>query len=186
MSVFGETILTPPTRALYVASTAKFTPAATPTDFLWMQGSATKTVKIWKVFSNAWQGVNAYSWDVLLLRRSTAGSGGTATTITSAKLDQNDANATAVIKNYTVNPTVGTLVSQLGLVTATNVYGNQTATPKGLNGNCVIFDASVNNSVDWAIGQPIVLRGTSQFFVLNGNGVTPTGDWAFHIVYSEE
>jgi hypothetical protein len=71
------------TRATFSVGAAGITPAATATDILTLYGSGTKTVRVSriKISGTATSGATA---DILLVRRSTANSGGTATNPTKA------------------------------------------------------------------------------------------------------
>lgn len=174
MSVF------PPTSdvsnvATYMASTAFFTPATNTTDFLEILGSGSKTVEILKIIANSWFGSNTDIFDVRILKRSTASSGGTSVTTTAVPLDSNDAAATAVIKHFTANPTVGTLVGQIAAVPAKTIYELGHA---DFDRGQVLYEVGLGE-------KPITLRGAAQSVVLNGNGVTVPNTWSFTVVFRE-
>jgi hypothetical protein len=131
-----------------------FVSNGSPSDIFVLQGSATKIVKIRRIYitqSNA----TASNSELTFVRRSSADSGGIPATITPGKLDPNDAGATAVATTYTGIPSTGTLV----------------ATHRD-----VAFVASTDNSFVpsqlYEFGglgsKAFVLRGSSDFFAISG------------------
>jgi hypothetical protein len=147
------------------------TPAATPTDVINLQGSATKTVRFTHI-AICTPGTAAGIADVVLIRRSTANSGGTSTSPTIGKSATADAAATLVDLVYTTNATtLGTLVSNLG---AKKTLPTTAA--------CVEWHFGANNDKE------IVLSGASDFLSVNGNGDTlVTGEvWSYDFVWTEE
>lgn len=140
--------------------------AASTTDFWCIQGSGTKTVFITSITVTGQAASSSTSARLNLVIRSTANTGGTSSSITAVPLDSNNANATAAVFVYTVNPaSLGTLVGvirsyegvQIG--TATNIipgpqqgFNEQWGTIRGI--------------------QPITLRGTAQEACLNLNAQT--------------
>lgn len=150
------------------------TPAATPTDVITITGSGTKTVRIVSI-TIAPVATAAGTVDVLLIRRSSANSGGTSSTPTIGKSDINDGNATAVGTVYTANAaTLGTTVSNVGARKA-NFTTSGSLTPAQW------FFSDKNDKA-------VVLRGTTDILAINGNGDTLlTGEaWAYDIVWTEE
>lgn len=160
-SAIGEVEMRASTQASYVATTGKFAPAASPTDIFEMSGSSSKTIYIHEITVNtttATAGGNLVV-EAYINRRSTASSGGTATTITPQKLDTNNASSTVgVCKYFTANPTVGTLVGAVG-------YGAMTGCSGYAAGQYSLFKADTPS-------QAIVLRGTSDYLTINLNGGT--------------
>lgn len=158
----------PKTRETYGATQKSLVPAATATDVFTITGSASKTVYVHKVTVTGNR--TAHSQDlVVLIKRSTANSGGTSSTLTEVAYDSDNAAATAVIRSYTANPTLGTAVGE--------VYSRRVSFPVQTPSNAQGNGGAV---VPWewtytSIGQPIVLRGTSQVLAINLNGVTIAG-----------
>lgn len=150
------------------------TPAATPTDVVNIQGSATKTVRIKKVAIGV-ESTAAGIVDVQLVRRSAANTGGTSSSPTIGKAATLDGNATATVLVYTANP--ATLGASAGVVGAAKL-GMVTSGPI--------------NPVTWEFGtrndKPLTLSGTGEFLSVNGNGDTLlTGEvWAYEILWTEE
>jgi hypothetical protein len=161
-------------RQTYSAGTLGFTPVATPTDFLAIVGSGTKTVRVLRISISGFA-TSAITEDIVLIKRSSANSGSTPVDLTAVPHDANDSAATAVIRTYTAsNPTTGTAV---GNVRAQKL--NLGAT--GAAGS-IVWDFTRNND------QAIVLRGTTQYLVLNWNGAAvPSGTTLdFDVEWSEE
>jgi len=152
------------TKTVYSAVTTNFTPPATPTDMVTLTGSASKTIKILALTLFTTQtaaGTNTF----YIVKRSTANSAGTSTTPTIVPHDSNNAAATAVMRQYSANPTLG---NSLG-----NIRGARITTPAaaGLLDTSYIFDFTHS-----AFGQGIVLRGTGEVMALNFNGAAlPAG-----------
>jgi hypothetical protein len=165
----GENIFT----AMSLAPTYSYqvlgaTPAATATDVIVLQGSATKLVRIRRIYLGGFA-TAAGSVTFSLIRRSTAGSGGTSTAPTPVKLATSSPAASAAVRLFTANPTVGTAVA-------------------------TIQSGRINMGVAAAIGAPvlldfyetsgIILSGTSDYLALTLNGSTiPTAgvlDAAFY------
>lgn len=170
----------PKVRETYSATAFGIVPAASATDVFTITGSESKTIYIHKIQVSGTRTAHAHN-QVILLKRSTANSGGTSTTRTAVPHDSTNAAATATVTSYTANPTLGTLVGEL----ASNTLSLPVQTPSNAQGN----GGSVTPWL-WeftSIGQPLVLRGTSQVLSINFNSVTITGgNLNFSIEWSEE
>jgi hypothetical protein len=136
-------------------------PAASATDVAVIGGSASKTINVTKVIIGGTQ-TTAGLVDVLLIKRSTADTGGTSAGATAVPYDSTDAAATATVLAYTANPTTGTTVGAVR-----RAFVPVDATTSIINPTTV-FDFG-------ASGKPIKLRGTAQQLAVNLNGVTVTG-----------
>lgn len=156
----------PAVKASYIAFTPTFSPGATPQDIFSISGSATKLIRVLSFYLSTGQtaaGVN--SWQIV--RRSTANSGGTSAAVTPIRSDLNDPAQTALVLQYTANPTAGTLVGnawagQVGAVTPT------TAGVPGLVGFYVNFTED--------LGKAIILRSASDVLAWNfGGAALPAG-----------
>jgi hypothetical protein len=89
------------------------TPVATPTDIL-MIAPVSKPVRVTRVAIVIVATAGGIA-DVVLIRRSTADTGGTSTTPVPVPNDPQDGTATAVVTVYTVNPAaLGTAVGNVG------------------------------------------------------------------------
>lgn len=156
------------TKATYVASVT-VNLAASPTDFFVLQGSGTKTIRVRRITVSAASGNLIFQ----AIRRSSANSGGTSSTVTVGKFDTSDASATAAATIYTANPT--SLGTQVAVLHSQYMLGSTTATPTAL-------DLSVSNRNDRAI----VLRGTSDYLALNGSGSGSGGSTYINVEWTEE
>ena len=160
-------------RESYCASAVNFSAANNPTDIFTITGSATKTVKVTKITVTASQTTSSQR-DVLLIKRSTANTGGTSTTQTAVPNDSTNTAATAVVRAYTANPTTGTTV---GTLKSRKLFiGTTTAN---------------SDELLWEFGtgelQPIILRGVNEVLAVNMNGVTSAGDlYNINVEWTEE
>lgn len=155
-------------RPTYRYSVSAFAAVATPTDFVVIQGSATKRliVKLIKLVGAA---TAAGNMPVTVLRRSTAGTIGSAvlTAIVPAKMDSNQAAATGVVStvgtaNYTTPGTAAGLVES----------GRLQMTAAGTGVDVLPFEMSFGGRFD----KPLFLRGVLEFCCINLSGAAiPTG-----------
>lgn len=157
-NAIGTVAITPNTSlATYSACYVGLTTQATPTDIFTVTGSATKTVTINKVQISGTQGTVAMRL-FNFITRSSADSGGTCVAATTGPLDQNDAAATASAAGCNPSPTtLGTLSAYVG--TSEFVIPATTG-----------VDSTWPQVTKWGepgSGQGVVLRGTSQQFVIN-------------------
>ena len=159
------------TRVTYRAS-ANFTPTATgAVTIISITGSATKTVRIKRIFLG---GVStAVSISTFMLQRVTAlGAGGTTVTPTVALLDrgasQAYAAATAVVSHYTTTLKATGTTLQGGPITTRQIGTNVVTTPATawIEAYAPLFPEG-----GAPIGSAIVLRGTSE--ILEVQNVTP-------------
>ncbi len=157
-------------KATYSAAFTGSVAANTPTDVFTITGSATKTIRVIRVILSGYQNA-ASTRDILLIKRSTANSGGTSTSAFAVPHDSSNAAGTATVLAYTVNPslgvTVGTIRSRKIALLANN-------------------NASATDPTVWEFGdgpeQAIVLRGTGQVLAINLNGVTSSNN-SFNAVF---
>lgn len=147
-------------KTTYSASIQNIIPVSTPTDLFTITGSATKTIRVLRIAFSAVK-TAASTMDVLLIKRSTANSGGTSSSIFGVPHDSNNNAATATVLAYSVNPTLGTAV---GTVRGRKILVNASGTA----GDYLVFEFG-------KIGQAIVLRGINDVLAINLNGVTMTG-----------
>jgi hypothetical protein len=143
------------TKASYSAAILGFTPAASATDFAQIAGSGSKTIRVTRI-SISGIATAAATVDIQLLKRSTANTGGTPTSVTLVPHDSNDAAATGTVTSYGANPTTGTLT---GAIRAQKLNLGA-AGAAGL----LVWDFTARNS------KGIVLRGAAQSLCLNWNG----------------
>lgn len=154
-------------RQVYRAS-ANFTPQATAAiTIISIQGSATRTVRVKRVFLG---GVStAVSASVFQLVRTTAlGVGGTTVNPTVALMDTGSAAATAVVAHYTATlKATGTGAG--GPIVTRQVGTNVVTTPATA---WIEPIAPLFPEAGMPVGQAIVLRGAAQF--LEVQNLTPT------------
>lgn len=175
---FGALVSTEGQRATYRYAVLGFTPVATPTAFVVIQGSATKVVRIKRIYVSG-VATAAGNMPLIITRRSTAGTLGSAvlTAITGGKHDTNDAAATAVVStvgtaNYT---TLGTAngqlcVDRIGLA----------AVGTGVADSPAVYEFATRND------KAIVLRGATDFLTLEGNGAAVPAGGALDIEIETE
>lgn len=161
LAQFQPTPSNPSFRPTYRASVVGLVTAASATDIVAISGSATKTVQITRAECNGTSATGAVTSDITAIKRSTANTGGTSTTPTAVPMDSSSAAATAVVRAYTVNPTVGTPV---GTVASAKIPLPAPTTAGDLS------RVALANYAPPA--QPVTLRGVAQVWAINGNGAT--------------
>jgi hypothetical protein len=100
------------TSGSYLAASAPFTPGATPQDVFGIGGSATRLITVtglWLTTVQTTAGSNAW----FVVKRSTLNTGGTSTAVTMVPTSVNAPAPTAAVRQYTANPTAGTLVGNV-------------------------------------------------------------------------
>lgn len=155
-------------KATYQYSVSAFTPQATPTAMVVIQGSATKTLRIKKI-RVAGVATAQGNMKIQLTRWSTAGTLGSAalTALTAVKHDLNDAAATGVVStvgtaNYTTEGTGSTLPMLcdrifMGVVATGIITPNE-------------FNFATRND------KALILRGTADIITISGVGsAVPSG-----------
>ncbi len=164
------------TRAAYTLA-GIVTPAATPTDVITIAGSASKVVRVVRaaIYPVA---TAAGIVPALLLRRSTANSGGTSSSPTIGQHATADNAPTAVVKVYTANPAgLGTLVANLG-AKQTSIVTSGGYLPLEFDG---VRDGA-------GALKPYVLVGTTDILAINGNGATLLAGetWGYEVSWTED
>lgn len=172
--VSGTITLIDTTKSTYSASIRGVVTAATATDVLVIQGSSTKIIKIRFIGISGTQTGNAVT-PIIILKRSTLDTGGTSTTLINVAHDSNDTAATAIIKSYTANPTLGTLVG--------NVLQEQITFNNGLA-------SGLEDKIEYEFGvftKALTLRNANESIAINFNSTTVTaGSINFTIQWTEE
>jgi hypothetical protein len=146
-------------KAVYGAAVRSLSPPATPTDMITITGSGTKTIRVLRVILSATQNTGA-SQEFLIIKRSTANSGGTSSTATNVPYATSFAAASATVRSYTVNPS--SLGTSVGTVNVVKFFVPAGGTAQR---NDYVFDFSNNG-----LYPGIVLSGTSEVLALNFNG----------------
>lgn len=163
--VIAPVQLTEKVVATYSASSAPFVAASTPTDVFTIFGSSTKIIRVKRIYI-ALTATASTIINVLLIKRSTANTGGTSTAITMVPHDSYDLAATASVLNYTANPSLG---STVGTIRSLKVLASLVATVTASDHNS---ELCFGNNGD----KSIVLRGTGQCLSINLNSVTIAGN----------
>lgn len=140
------------------------TSAASATDIFAITGSASKTVVVTQMLISGIATTATVS-TVNILKRSTANSVGTPTTITNVPSDSLNAAATATVVSYAGVPTTGTLVGNIRTI---KLY-----TPPASGGQANTPSAPIIMAQTFS--QSITLRGTGEVVAFNLGGVTVTG-----------
>lgn len=152
-------------RLTYRASLKAFTPANSATDFLVIQGSATRPVRVLRIWCNGISTANA-TYLLQAIKRSAADTG-TLTAMTAVPLNsQSGLAATATVGSYAANPSV--LGTAVGTVDIQELLTNTAAT-SSVENNTAMFDFSNQN---------LILNGAAETLALNGNGASPTAGFA--------
>ena len=173
----------PQSKATYVA-TGAYTPPATPTDMISINGSATRNVRVMSIFVTTTT-TAAGSIELKLVKRSTADTGGAFSPATMIPLDSTDGAATANAGHWTTNPTQGTAVGNTNIMR----MATPVAVPASFAG--IVEDAG-KELLPWSgnslLDKPITLRGVAQgLFVHFGGAALVAGQThAYRIVWTEE
>lgn len=165
-------------KTTYSAAINAHAPAATPTDWFTIQGSATKTIRITRITIAA-RATAANQYRMSLIKYSVYLTGGTAAAVTIVPHDSANAAATAVVNTWASGlPTPGTAV---GKIADDSLPVGVLGTPT-FNNEYVLYDFGIRNS------QAIVLRGTAQYLAINSGGAAlPSGFVAdVRIEFTEE
>lgn len=162
------------TKASYSAAKLGLTPQGS--DIFTITGSATKTIRVTRIEVSFTQSIYNEN-EVVLIKRSTANTGGSSTAVPAVPHDSNNSAATATVLSYTSNPTVGTAV---GTVRVAKVFGQATSEPYA-GSMIVVWDFGNRPS------QAVVLRGITQVLAINLNSVTISGaSFDISIEWTEE
>jgi hypothetical protein len=100
--------------------------------------------------------------NISLIKRSTADTAGTSTTATNVPYDSTSSAATAVVRGYTANPTLGTSVGPIRAI-------RYSATPATVPNQEIYMEFGTRPA------QTVVLRGVTQQLCVNLGGTTVTG-----------
>ncbi len=150
----------------YMAASTAFTPGTAPQDIFVIKGSATTKVYVLKMGLSSTQtteGVNAWS----LLKKSTANTGGTHAEPAVIPVQSGDAAATAVVSQYTANPTAGTSLGPL--------WAGWLNSPKVTTAGVGSFQG-LELDFETLLGQPVGLLNASEALAWNFGGASlPSG-----------
>lgn len=162
-----------------------FTPAATPTDIITIIGSATTNVRVISMFITT-TNTAAGSQQFLLVKRSTADTGGTFVAGTAVPYDSADAAATAVAGHWTANPAaLGAVVGTLNTIRV----ASPVAIPASFAGIVQIAGYELIQASEASLlDKFITLRGIAQQLAINFAGVALVAGQthAYRVVWIEE
>lgn len=147
----------------YRATVTGYGGYATPTDLINIAGSASKTVIVTGITLQI-QSTAAALQTLYFIKRSTANTGGTPTSLTAIPLDSTNAAATAVLSTYAAAPTLGSAVGNVLILQAASVVATAAPAGAGLN-NLVATSVSASD-----LRQGVVLRGVAESLSVNYNG----------------
>ena len=143
-----------------------YVPASQPTDVIVIRGSATKTLKIQSIIISA-ESNTASALSASIIRRTTAPTGGTSTTLIGTPHDISDGSASASVSFYTVNPTVGTVYG------AGNGFLGCQQLICGNNGAVQAIPVKWNFGGEMDV-KPIILRGINDYICISLGGASYT------------
>jgi len=158
----GSVVPTNGTKATYTYAISATAPYATPTDYITLTGSASKTIKIIRVeISGA---ATAASGLLFTLKKHTiANTGGTATNPTPLKHNSGDGTAGATVNLYSVAPTIDNSAviwktARIDLAVAPGAQAYAT--------DRYVYEYGSS------IGEPMTIIGVAQEFAINLGGST--------------
>jgi hypothetical protein len=162
-------------KATYRAA-GTWTPTATSaTDIFVFTGSGSKTVYVRRV-ACSFTATAATVIPVILVKRSTAPTGGSASSMNQVPLDDSDAAGTCSPGMYTANPTVGTIVGNVGAATYT----------AGASGS-IVSPPLVWEFAPHGLRKGIKLNATTKSLSINLNSTSTAGITAYaEIEWTEE
>jgi hypothetical protein len=151
-------------KGTYSVATVAYAPYTSAADIAMLCGSSSATVRATRVALSG-RSTSASQIDVSLIKRSTADTGGSQSSLTAVPHDSIDAAATASAVTFGAAPTAGTTVGTIRAQQA-----NLSAAGSG--GATTPFEWDFGVVID----KSIVLRGTGQCLALNlGGGAVPAG-----------
>ena len=168
------------------SASSTFTPVATPTDLVIIEGSATKTIRVLSM-SISTTNTAAGSQQFFLVKRSAADTTGTFVAATAIPWDSADTATANRVGHFTANP--GVLGATVGTINTKRV-ASPVAIPATFAG--VSVDTSVETIpalfLPAAINTPVMLRGVAQCLAINFNGAALVAGQthAYTVVWTEE
>lgn len=150
-------------RQTYYAAVTGLALAAAATDVFTLTGAPGRLIRPVKAgFSGVATAAGAFSF--VVAKRSTANTGGTATTPTAVPASSTHAPAKGIVRAYTANPTTGTLVGNMMSMrdTLTTAAGGL---PEAVT--TIDFEGEYRGDIE--------LRSETEVLALNLNGATVTG-----------
>jgi len=171
-SAFGEVTQHPSYRNCFKACSAFITPAAATTDIMQITGSSSKTIRVLEVDVSFTASVTTgLPTPTYLVKRSSADTSGTTSTMTTVALSSGNTSPTASITAYTANPTTGTAVGNIcayQILATEGPVGAAGASENYLTPTCVVYKAG-------SFDQAVTLTSAAEALCLNFNGTIPSG-----------
>lgn len=165
-------------KATYVYAISATAPYATPTDWIVVKGSATKTVKILRIEIS---GAATAATEVIftLKKHTVANTAGTSTTPTPMKHDSNDVAASATVLLYSAAPTIDSSATIWKTVRMTLAVAPAATS---VNPDRYIYNYGAEGY------EPLTLRGVTEEFAINfASAAVPSGGvYDVAITFSEE
>lgn len=157
----------PEPRTTYSAAVTGLVAASSASDVFGISGLVGHTIRITRICVSG-RATAAASEDVLLIKRSTADTGGTpGTTPVAVPNSSASVASNATLVDYTANPTTGTGVGNVG---AKQMFlGNLTTAAPG---SAACWDWSAGSRLE----QELILTTAAEQLVVNLNGVTNSGN----------
>lgn len=146
---------------------------STPTDMALVQGSASKVIKIRRIFANVTQ-ATAANTEISLIRRSSGNTSGVPTVQTAGKFDTTDPGASAVVTTYAGTATTGTTVATLFYTIIPGSTGTTLGQPTDIRFGTPNGD------------KPIILRGTGEYLGIATSTTAGGGNMRLTIEWTEE
>ena len=194
---YGETYpVTHPAKATYVATIFDMPPAASPTDTLVIAGSASKTIKILSIgmnyisqlslFAGGYTSALAITPPIYVIKRSSADTGGAATTMTAVPYNSTSPAATANVQMYTANPSLGATVGTIDAVFMSATDGFTMWANSNVSNTAGAF-FKIYRAPDIG-GQAITLHGTNESVAVNLSGANPGVIYllSYQVIWTEE
>ena len=143
-----------------------------------ISGSATKTIKVWQVSIVAYA-TSAGTQLVLLRKRSTANTGGTATNVGRIPFDSADAASASDVRLKAYNTAAPTPGTEVGIIEGQTLFCPSSATPAFAPVPYIINFAQSGR-------KPIVLRGVAESLVVNTFSILAGLNLTIGMVWTEE
>lgn len=158
----------------YSASFTGLVTATTPTDIFTITGAVGKRIRIKYIYFDGEQTTSSTN-RLYLVKRSTANTLGTSTTVVAVPEDSTQPAAKATVRAYTVNPTLGTLVGNLSIKRVRISTAGAAQNPVEFGGK------------DGTTYKDYVLNSASEVIALNLGSVSILGNiLTISIVWTEE
>lgn len=162
----------------YMAASVTYSATASATDVWLIRGSATRLVRVQRVIFSGTQTTAGNVGTIQVNKHSVANTGGTSASVTAVAVDSSQIAASAVVLNYTANPTVDG--------TAKTIWQPRmliSAPATAMDGR--IFDLDLTQYLNC---RGIVLRGINEELAINLLATIPSGLASLQVscVWTEE